>query len=155
VTFVGSKITGKHEGAFETLRGSIELVDGKPEGAKVSVEIDVASVKTDQPKLDGHLKSADFFDVEHFPKAKFDSTSIVAATSPGATHTVTGTLELHGVKRAITFPATIAISGDSATASAEFTINRKDFGVVYPGKPDDLIKDAVVIKLALKGTKVA
>ena len=42
----------------------------------------------------------------------------------------------------------------SVDADAEFAINRKDFGVVYPGMPDDLIKDDVLIKLKLHGIKV-
>lgn len=155
VGFVGSKITGKHEGKFGKVSGTIELTDGKPESAKVTIEIDVASVKTDQEKLDTHLKSKDFFDVEHFPKATFVSTSIAPSTAAGATHLVSGNLELHGVKRAIGFPATITVSGDTATATAEFTINRKDFGVVYPGKPDDLIKDNVLLKISIKGLKAS
>ncbi|MFI5300300.1 MAG: YceI family protein [Polyangiales bacterium] len=155
VGFIGSKITGKHEGSFEKFTGTIELTNGKPESAKVSIDIDIASVKTDQDKLITHLKSKDFFDVEHFPKATFVSTSIVASTTPGSTHTVTGDFELHGVKRAISFPATITVTGDTASATAEFSINRKDFGVVYPGKPDDLIKDGVLIKLAIKGIKAS
>jgi polyisoprenoid-binding protein YceI len=155
VSFIGSKITGKHEGTFGKVSGTIEVTDGKPDNAKVTIEIDVASLKTDQEKLDTHLKSKDFFDVEHFPKATFVSTSITPATTPGATHAVSGTLELHGVKRAIGFPATITVTGDTATATAEFTINRKDFGVVYPGKPDDLIKDSVLLKISIKGLKAS
>jgi hypothetical protein len=38
---------------------------------------------------------------------------------------------------------------------SEFDINRKDFGIVYPGKPDDLIRDEVVIRLDLKATPEA
>ena len=68
----------------------------------------------------------------------------------GATHTVTGNLELHGVKKSITFPATIQVTLDNAAVDAEFAIDRKDFGIVYAGKADDLIRDGVVIKLNLK-----
>ncbi len=57
VGFVGSKVTGKHEGKFEKVSGSISLVGGKPEGGKITIEVDVASLKSDQEKLDGHLKS--------------------------------------------------------------------------------------------------
>jgi len=49
----------------------------------------------------------------------------------------------------ISFPATIQISADSVSVNAEFAINRKDWGLVYPGKADDLIRDGVVIKLSL------
>jgi polyisoprenoid-binding protein YceI len=69
----------------------------------------------------------------------------------GATHTVTGNLTLHGVTKSISFPAKIAVSGDRATLDSEFFINRKDFGITYPGKANDLIRDEAVIKLAVHG----
>jgi hypothetical protein len=47
----------------------------------------------------------------------------------------------------------ITVSQLGVDATADFVINRKDFGVVYPGMPDDLIKDDVVIKLALKAPR--
>jgi polyisoprenoid-binding protein YceI len=102
---------------------------------------------SDQEKLTGHLKSGDFFDVEKFPKATFTSTEIKPGGAGGATHTITGNLELHGVKKSISFPAKVTVDASAVKADAEFVINRKDFGLVYPGKPDDLIKDEVLIKL--------
>ena len=71
----------------------------------------------------------------------------------GATDTVTGDLELHGEKKSISFPATITVTADGVSGTAEFSINRKDFKIVYPGKPDDLIKDDVAIKLAIRAKK--
>lgn len=151
--FVGSKVTGKHEGKFEKISGSITLASGKAEGGRITLSADTASVKSDQEKLDGHLKSADFFDVEKFPKATFTSSQIKAGGESGATHTVTGELELHGVKKTISFPATITVTPDAASGTAEFVINRKDFGIVYPGKQDDLIRDDVLLKLSLKAPR--
>ncbi|WP_437288314.1 YceI family protein [Sorangium sp. So ce406] len=153
IGFVGSKVTGKHEGKFEKISGSITLAGGKAEGGKLSIEADTSSVKTDAEKLDGHLKSKDFFDVEQFPKATFTSTQIKAGGENGATHTVTGELDLHGVKKTISFPATITEGADSVSGNAEFVINRKDFGIVYPGKQDDLIRDDVLLKLSLKAPR--
>ena len=60
---------------------------------------------------------------------------------------MTGNFQLHGVTKSITFPATVKAGGDTVDVDAEFAINRKDFGVVYPGMPDDLIKDEVLLKL--------
>jgi polyisoprenoid-binding protein YceI len=153
VGFVGGKITGSHPGKFEKMTGSITTVGGKAEGGKINFEVEVASVKTDSDKLDGHLQSPDFFDAAKFPKATFTSSAIKAGGEKGASHTVTGELDLHGVKKTITFGATIAVTADGATGTSEFTINRKDFGIVYPGKPDDLIKDDVLLKLSLKAKK--
>jgi polyisoprenoid-binding protein YceI len=149
ISFVGAKITGKHDGAFAKFSGKISLYGSDATKSSVRAEIDVASLSTDQEKLTGHLKTADFFDVEHFPKAVFQSTKIEIGGEAGATHTVTGNLELHGVTKSLRFPALINVTGDSVTVKSEFGINRKDFGIVYPGKPDDLIKDEVLIRLNL------
>ncbi len=153
VAFVGAKITASHDGAFTQFTGSIDLVDGKPEGSAVNIEIDMNSLVIEPAKLAGHLKTADFFDVEKFPKTTFASTGVSPGGAGGATHTVTGNLTLHGVTKAISFPAMITVSQLGVDATADFVINRKDFGVVYPGMPDDLIKDDVVIKLALKAPR--
>ena len=153
IEFEGAKITGKHQGSFAAFRGSIGLVDNDPTKSNVTAEIDILSLAVDPAKLSAHLKSADFFNAEQFPKAKFASTSLKAGGVNGATHTVTGNLELHGVSRAITFPATIKVESDQVSVDAEFAINRKDFAIVYPGKPDDLIKDEVLMKLSLRAKK--
>jgi polyisoprenoid-binding protein YceI len=152
IEFVGAKVTGKHDGSFGQFTGTVQLVEKDPTRSQVTVEIDAASLSTDNPKLTGHLKNADFFDVERFPKARFQSTAIKAGGDKGATHTVTGNLELRGQTKSITFPATIRLDGESASVDAEFSINRKDFGLVYPGKPDDLIRDDVVIKLTIRAS---
>ncbi len=150
VEFVGAKITGKHEGKFTKPSGVVALVDGDPSKSSVNVSIDMDSFSTDSEKLDGHLKSPDFFDVEKYPKSTFVSTSIA---KKGDLYEVTGNLELHGVKKSITFPAKIEAGNETISVSAEFGINRKDYEIVYPGKPDDLIKDEVLIKLSLKPSK--
>lgn len=153
--FVGAKVTRKHDGSFQSFNGTVNLVDNNPEKSSVTVDIDVASLKADEEKLTNHLKTPDLLDVAKFPKAKFTSTSIKAGGANGATHTVTGNLELHGVTKSITFPATIKSSGDAVDVDAEFAINRKDFGIVYPGMPDDLIKDDVLLKLHVHAKKAS
>ncbi len=153
VEWVGSKVTGKHEGGFKTFAGSVSHVDGSLEKSSVTVDIDTSSLYSDSEKLVGHLKSADFFDVSKFPKASFASTQVKAGGDKGATHTVTGNLTLHGVSKSITFPATIKTTSGGIDVDAEFAINRKDFGLVYAGKPDDLIRDDVVIKLTIRSQK--
>lgn len=153
IEFVGAKVTGKHPGGFGAFTGTIALVDGNPEKSTVTVEIDANSLTSDSDKLTGHLKAPDFFDVEKFPKARFTSTAIKAGGEGGASHTVTGNLELHGVTKSVTFPATIRVSGDGADVDADLAINRKDFGIVFEGMKDDLIKDNVSIKLTIRAKK--
>lgn len=153
ISFVGAKVSLKHDGSFPKFQGTVEVPGGNIENGKVELEIDLASVETDTEKLTGHLKSPDFFDVEKFPKSTFKSTSVKAGGADGATHTLTGNLDLHGVTKSISFPATIKVEGDTLKADAEFVLNRKDFGITYPGMPDDLINDNVAIKLAIVAKK--
>jgi polyisoprenoid-binding protein YceI len=153
VLWTGSKVTGKHEGGFRAFLGGVDLVDHNPEKSAVTVEIEADSLFTDNDKLAGHLKSADFFDVARFPKVTFASTSIKAGGDRGASHTVTGNLTLHGVTKSIGFPASIRTTPAGVDVDAEFAINRKDFGLVYAGKPDDLIRDDVLIKLVIRSQK--
>jgi polyisoprenoid-binding protein YceI len=153
VGWVGAKVTGKHDGGFSAFAGTITLVDKNPEKSQVSVDIDLGSVTSDQEKLTGHLKTADFLDTGKFPKAKFTSTGIKTGGENGATHTVTGNLQIRDVTKSITFPATIKVADTGVDVDADFAINRKDFGIAYTGKADDLIKDAVNIKLVVRAKK--
>ena len=145
VEFVAAKVTRSHNGSFKKFSGTIDLVNNKPEDSRVSIDIEANSVETDEPDLTKHLQTPDFFDVAKFPKATFTSTKIEPAG--GSNYNITGNFDLHGVKKAITFPAMIQVAPGNVTVSAEFSINRKDWNLTYPGKADDLIRDGVVIKL--------
>jgi polyisoprenoid-binding protein YceI len=149
VELQGSKPTKTHHIKVNKFEGSAEVTDGKPESAKVTVTIDMKSIEADDAKLTGHLQSPDFFDTAKFPTATFTSTEIKAGGDKGATHTITGNFELRGIKKSITFPATVAVAGDKLTVKSEFVINRKDWNIVYPGMADDLIRDEVVVLLDL------
>ena len=150
VEFVAAKVTRSHNGSFKQFAGKIDLVNNSVAGSRVTIDIEAASVVTDEDALTKHLQTPDFFDAAKYPKATFTSTKIEANNAGGATHNVTGNFELHGIKKSITFPATITVAPDSVSVNAEFAINRKDFSLLYPGKADDLIRDGVVIKLTLK-----
>ena len=150
VEFVAAKVTRSHNGSFKEFAGAIDLVKNSVEASRVTIDIQTSSVVTDEGDLTKHLQTPDFFDVAKYPKATFTSTKIEAANPGGATHSVTGNFDLHGVKKSITFPATITVAPDSVSVNAEFAINRKDFGIVFQNKADDLIRDGVVIKLTIK-----
>lgn len=145
VEFVGAKVTRSHPGGFSDFGGKLQLAD-PPENSQIDMTIRTATLFADDPKLTKHLKSPDFFDVEKFPTATFTSTDI---KKEGAGHVISGDLTLHGVTKRISFPATITVTDGEVKAVSEFSINRKDFGLVYPGMPDDLIRDLVVVKLSL------
>jgi polyisoprenoid-binding protein YceI len=152
IEFVGSKVTGKHNGSFGDFSGQVDYT-GNPETSRVNITIKTDSITTDTPDLTKHLKTADFFDVAKFPEATFVSTAIKPGGENGATHTVTGNLTMHGVTKAITFPATINVTPDAATVESSFSVNRKDFGINYAGAADNLIRDGVVLTLHIRATK--
>jgi polyisoprenoid-binding protein YceI len=143
----GAKVTGSHDLNFADFDGELGL-DGE-QFVNVTARVRTGSVTTDSEKLTGHLKTEDFFSVDQFPEASFHSTMITPGGEGGATHTVKGVLTLRGVSRDVTFPATVTVGATEVSARAEFSINRADFGVVYPGKPDNLIQDGVVLRVQL------
>ena len=153
IEFIGSKVTGSHNGSFKQFSGTIDLAKDSIEQSRVTIDVDINSIVTDADRLTSHLKTADFFDVAKYPKATFTSTKIEPASAPGATHTVTGNLDMHGMKKSISFPATIQVASDAVSVNAEFAINRKDFGINFAGKTDDLIRDEVVMKLNVKAPR--
>jgi polyisoprenoid-binding protein YceI len=151
VLFTGSKVTGRQEGGFNRFLGSIDLVNERPEESSVTIEIDTASVFTDADGLTKHLQSGDFLEVGKYPKATFVSTELEPVANDE--YRVTGELELRGQKRAVTFPAAVRVTPEDVYVDAEFSINRKDFGILYAGRADDLIRDDVVIKLELRSPR--
>lgn len=155
IEWTGSKVSGKHDGKFEKFTGWIALDGDKPESARIHVDIDVASLKSDSEKLEGHLKTDDFFAIDKYPTATFTSTEIKAGGDKGATHTITGNLKMRGVEKSVSFPATVKVDDKEVTAKAEFAINRKDWGIAYEGKKDDLVRDDVVIRLDIKAVRPA
>lgn len=152
IEWVGAKVTGDHTGGFKKWDGKATL---SPTGElqKVSFEVDTRSVFSDNDKLTGHLMSEDFFEVEKFPKASFESTGIKPLEGDGGTHTITGKMTIRENTKTISFPATVKSTDDAVTASSEFTLKRFDFGIEYKGKPDDLIKEEVLMKINLEVPK--
>jgi polyisoprenoid-binding protein YceI len=153
VNFIGSKVTGSHSGGFKTFTGHFTIADGGPVGNDHKVVINMDSTFSDDEKLTGHLKSPDFFDTAKFPLSTFDVTGIEKISD--SNYQVSGNFTLHGETRNIRFPATVSQNGDLVKIDAKFDINRKEFGIVYPGKTDDLIRDEVVIELKLEASPEA
>jgi polyisoprenoid-binding protein YceI len=147
IGFVGAKLSDDHEGKFADFSGDATL-DGDTLTA-LALTVKTTSIDVEPQKLEDHLRSADFFDVEKHPTATFKSTSIQPKADGENTHVIEGTLDLRGVTKTVSFPAKVAVEKGKATGKAEFTINRKDFGIVYAGMPDDIIKDEVLMKIDL------
>lgn len=153
ILFVGSKVTGSHSGGFKTFTGSFTVADKALVGNGQEIVIDMNSLWADDEKLAGHLKSEDFFNVAKHPKSSFQLTGLKSVAE--GKFEVSGNLTLNATRKNITFPATASITGGKAKIHAKFDINRKDFGIVYAGKADDLIRDEVVVELKLEAAPEA
>ncbi len=124
------------KGAFGGLTGALKLNDSNPEHSTVEATIPVETLSTGDAQRDGHLKSADFFDVEKFPTFTFKSTNVTRHAA-GA-HKVKGELTLHGVTRPVTFdvegpsePGKDPWGNTRIGLSATAKVNRKDFGLSW------------------------
>lgn len=122
----------KVRGSFSDVVGTV-VVDGDAL-IQVDATIQVASVDTRNADRDGHLKSADFFDVAQYPTMTYRSRSV---TGHGEGFVVEGDLTLHGVTRSVPLEvtaegvATDPFGNSRAGFSAETEINRKDFGLTW------------------------
>jgi polyisoprenoid-binding protein YceI len=104
-------------------------------------------------KLVGHLKSADFFDVEKFPSAAFEITGL-------KDNMLSGNLTIKGTKNNVSFPVTVSNEGDMMTLASEaFTIDRSKWNVKYGSKSffdnlgDKFINDDIELKITIKAKK--
>jgi polyisoprenoid-binding protein YceI len=128
-------VIAKAKGNFQSFEATI---DAEPEDlttADIEFVIDIASIDTRNADRDNHLRSADFFDVENYPKLTFKSTKIVK-TDDGE-YDVTGDLSLHGVTRPETFKVTYEGTAkdpwgnEKVGFSGSGAINREDYGLTY------------------------
>ena len=118
----------------------------KPDGSVLTeVRAAVASFKSGDGNRDEHMMEA--LEVGTYPFVVFKGIA-----QRQTDRQMDGEIDLHGVKKSISFPAEIQTSADAVMVKAEFAINRRDFNVNYPGMPNDLIRDNVIIKLDLKAT---
>jgi polyisoprenoid-binding protein YceI len=121
-----------YEGKVSSLKADADFTD-----AKIDFSVDAASINTDDEKRDGHLKSADFFDVAKFPKITFVSKSMKAGKIKN-TYTLIGDLTMHGVTKSVTLNAIGAskivkdpYGMERYAFKVTGNVNRKDFGLVW------------------------
>ena len=123
-------------GEFQKLEGTVTWDPLHPEATKIEASVDVASINTRDEKRDGHLKSADFFDVEKFPTITFKSKSAKAKGKEELS--VTGDLTIHGVTKEVVLevegpsaPAPDPWGNTRVGATASTKIKRDDFGLTW------------------------
>jgi polyisoprenoid-binding protein YceI len=124
------------KGQFTAVTGAVTLDESDITASQVEATIDAASINTRDAQRDGHLKSADFFDVERFPTLTFRSTRVTRASDGELS--VVGDLTIHGVTRQAVFsvegptpPAKDPWGNTRIGLSATTKINRKDFGLTW------------------------
>ncbi len=172
VTWTGTKPGGAHTGTFKLKEGSLTVKDNNLTGGSFVIDInsmnntDMAGDAESKGKLEGHLKSPDFFDAAKFPGAKFEVTGVDAfkydtltmkdVVMKDATHTIKGNLTLKDSTKNIAFPAKVTITADKVTAVADFNIDRTMWGMNYkgPNNPADwVINKQVNLKLNISASK--
>jgi len=132
---VDHMVISEVEGIFSKYEGSVITAKGDFSDAKINFTVDVKSVDTDNEKRDEHLRGADFFETEKYPKMTFVSTS-VQKTGDNKYH-LKGKLTLHGVTKeitlAMTYGGTTKDPWGNTKAGLKVTgvINRTDFGLKY------------------------
>ncbi|HQS22943.1 MAG: hypothetical protein B7Y11_01905 [Sphingobacteriia bacterium 24-36-13] len=131
VDWVGSKKNDFHTGFFNVKSGAVQVNAGKVTGGEFV--IDLANIKvTDAAgaKLEGHLKSGDFFDVAKYGEATYKITNVVYSDETNAT--ITGELNLKGASLPVSFKAAIRSADEKGLfAEAFFAMDRTLFGINY------------------------
>lgn len=175
-----SKVDWKafHKGGFAPRWGTLAIKSGEVsvEGTELTagdfvidmntLKVDPASVTEKDKKytdLEGHLKNADFFDVEKNPTADFKITKVAALEAPaadaveGANKTVSGNLTLKGKALNVSFPAKVSVVDGTATIQAKFTVNRADWDIKFGTSETDpaewMISKDIEIGIDVKATK--
>jgi polyisoprenoid-binding protein YceI len=151
----------KVPGRFEKFGATLDFDEAAPEKSTIEFTIDATSVTTDVEKRDGHLKSADFFNVEKYPTLVFKSTK-VEKTAEKNVYNVTGDFTMLGVTKPVTVRVEILGAGPDGRGGTQVglevsgTVNRKDFGMIWNKTLDQgntLLGDDVKFQASIEAHK--
>lgn len=132
INWVGTKVTGTHNGTVMLKSGKLDFEGGKLTGG--NFVIDMTTIKNIDlgeraGRLEGHLKSEDFFGTEKYPTAKFVITRASEA-KPGE-YRIKGDLTIKSTTKPIAFTAYVTEAGNKMTAKADIVVDRSEFDVRY------------------------
>ncbi|GAA4237707.1 YceI family protein [Postechiella marina] len=163
IQWKGNKPGGSHNGTIKIENGVLSANGDKIESGSFLINmgsIVVEDIPADDKmngKLLGHLKDADFFDVEAHPNAAFEITGSTVAE--GKTM-LSGNLSIKGIKHNITFPVSVTNDANGLTLTSEtFTIDRTKWDIKYKSKSvfgdlgDKFINDDIELKITVKAAK--
>lgn len=163
IEWTGFKPTGSHNGIIKLESGNINVNNGTIKSGSFKADmstltvLDIPAEDEGNGKLLGHLKSPDFFDVEHHSSAMFEVTDI---TEKEGKTMLSGNLSIKGITKNITFPVNVAMEGDKMMLSSEaFTIDRTKWDIKYKSKSvfgdlgDKFINDDIELKVNITANK--
>lgn len=134
LTWKAYKVTGQHHGTVSLRSGSLSFKDNMLSGGEF--EIDMTTIKNldmsgaGAEKLEGHLRSDDFFSVDNFPTSKFVITKVIPYGTTGD-YRIYGDLTIKGITKEIKFMSKVTQSGSGIEATAAIKIDRSEFDVRY------------------------
>jgi len=148
-------------GSLGKVRGRIELDPAQPEKGDFEIAATVRGINTGDPKRDGHLQSADFFDAEKYPEVTFKSNAIFPKGN--GHYTASGELTIREVTRPVSFDIELigvvenGQGGQHLGAAATITIDRSDFGLTWnmPIPNGVLVGEKVKIEVDLEAVDEA
>jgi polyisoprenoid-binding protein YceI len=155
-------VVSKVRGRFTKFTGNVELDEGDLTRSVVEATIVASSIDTGTGQRDDHLRSADFFDVEHFPQIRFRSTRIEKLG--GERYRLTGDLTIRDVTRPIELDAEYGGRGkdpwgnERVGFTAKAALDRKDFGLKWNQALETggvLVSDRVEIELEVQAVRAA
>lgn len=162
IVWKGYKVTGSHTGYVKLKNGNLQMADNVLTGG--SFEIDMNSIKcTDLDgewagKLEGHLKSDEFFGTAANPTAKFVITRAIPQDSKG-NYKILGDLIIKGTTKAQKFFANVVVEGNKISATGSLKVDRSEYNVRYgsgsffDGLGDKTIYDEFDLNISLVATK--
>ena len=157
VLWKGFKPTGTHNGTVKLTSGNMTVENGVISAGEFVMDMTSITDADGSKRLEGHLKSADFFEVEVYPTSKFVITDVKNNEGKLA---ITGDLTIKDVTKSVTIPATVStVDGVVVFKSETFELNRADYNVKYKSKSffndlkDKFINDNMEISFEVKGAK--
>jgi polyisoprenoid-binding protein YceI len=157
IGFSVHQFLGTTRGKFTNFSGRIEVDREHPENSSVTAQIDVQSIDTRIKKRDDHLRSADFFNVEQFPRITFKSRS-VKRTGPQSGD-ILGDLTMHGVTKQTTLHVKL-LTPINETARSRWSvttdpITRRDFNLMFAPATESIsgISQTVTINIEMEAKR--
>jgi polyisoprenoid-binding protein YceI len=129
ITWIGRKVTGQHAGTINLSEGSFKVKGNKIAGGSFIIDMTTLKDEEANQKLEGHLKSDDFFSTDKNPTATFVTSKIESKGSDQ--YVVKGSLTIKGITNEIEFPATIQIANGQINAKAKILVDRTKFDIKF------------------------